>query len=68
MSEQLEYTEAIVQIFFTPGHVACEFCPLLETYARKQCRRTGEYLTHDTRYGVGRICPIIVVDKSENNE
>ena len=32
----LEYTEATVSIFFEPDHVACAFCPLLETYARAQ--------------------------------
>lgn len=53
----LEYTEATVSIFFEPDHVACAFCPLLETYARAQCRRTGEYII-DTRYTVGRYCPL----------
>ena len=31
-------------------------CPLMETYARKQCRRTGEYLM-DTRT-IGYYCPL----------
>ena len=53
----LEYTEATVSIFFEPDHVACAYCPLLETYARAQCRRTGEYII-DTRYTVGRYCPL----------
>ena len=53
----LAYTEATVSIFFEPDHVACAFCPLLETYARAQCRRTGEYII-DTRYTVGRYCPL----------
>lgn len=53
----LKYTEATVSIFFEPDHVACAFCPLLETYARAQCRRTGEYII-DTRYTVGRYCPL----------
>lgn len=59
----LEYTEATVSIFFEPGHVACAYCPLLETYARAQCRRTGEYII-DTRYTVGRYCPLEI--KNEN--
>lgn len=53
----LAYTEATVSIFFEPDHVACAYCPLLETYARAQCRRTGEYII-DTRYTVGRFCPL----------
>ena len=59
----LAYTEATVSIFFEPDHVACAFCPLLETYARAQCRRTGEYII-DTRYTVGRYCPLEI--KNEN--
>lgn len=52
-----EYVEATVSIFFEPGHVACAYCPMLETYARNQCRRTGEYIL-DTRFTVGRYCPL----------
>lgn len=59
----LAYTEATVSIFFEPDHVACAYCPLLETYARAQCRRTGEYII-DTRYTVGRYCPLEI--KNEN--
>lgn len=51
------YTEATANIFFPEGHVCCDLCPLLETYARKQCRRTGEYLL-DTRNTVGYECPL----------
>ena len=61
----LEYTEAHVSIFFEPGHVACAYCPLLETYARNMCRKTGEYII-DTRYTVGRWCPLEIVDKGED--
>lgn len=53
----LEYTKSTVEIFFEPEHVACQFCPLLETYSRNQCRRTGEYII-DTRYTTGRYCPL----------
>ncbi len=60
----LEYTEATVSIFFEPDHVACAFCPLLETYARAQCRRTGEYII-DTRYTVGRFCPLQIKEANE---
>lgn len=50
------YIKAEVDIYFPDGHVCCELCPLMETYARKQCRRTGEYLL-DTR-GIGAYCPL----------
>ena len=52
-----DYEKRTVDIFFEPDHVACAYCPLLETYARNQCRRTGEYIV-DTRYTVGRWCPL----------
>lgn len=50
------YTRAEVEIFFPDGHVCCDLCPLLETYARKQCRRTGEYIL-DSRI-TGLFCPL----------
>ena len=53
-----EYTTATVEIYFEQGRETCQFCPLLETYSRNQCRRTGEYIT-DTR-GRGRWCPLII--------
>lgn len=58
----LHYTKATVEIYFPEDHICCELCPLLETYARKQCRRTGEYL-FDTRI-TGFYCPL----KFENTE
>lgn len=51
-----EYVESKVSIFFEKEHIACQYCPLLETYARNQCRRTGEYIL-DTR-ARGRWCPL----------
>ena len=60
----IAYTEATVSIFFEPDHVACAFCPLLETYARAQCRRTGEYII-DTRYTLGRFCPLQIKEEHE---
>jgi len=50
------YTKATVEIGFPEDRVCCAFCPMLETYARKQCRRTGEYIADD-RY-VGYYCPL----------
>lgn len=63
MNGTIEYTEARVSIFFEPEHVSCEFCPLLETYSRNQCRRTGEYIV-DKR-GRGRYCPLIIAEDGE---
>ncbi len=54
-----EYVATTANIFFEPNHVACAYCPILETYARNQCRLTGEYII-DTRYTVGRYCPLII--------
>lgn len=57
----LFYTRATVDINFPEGHVCCALCPLLETYSRLQCRRTGEYLL-DTK-GTGLACPLKVEDE-----
>ena len=51
------YTLATCEIGFPENRVCCDFCPFLETYSRKQCRRTGEYLM-DTSAGVGFYCPL----------
>lgn len=59
------YTEATVHVYFPEGHVCCDMCPLLETYARKQCRRTGEYLM-DTRATVGYECPLKFEEENNN--
>lgn len=52
------YTRALVDIYFPEGHVQCSLCPLMETYSRKQCRRTGEYILDDRT--VGMWCPLAV--------
>ena len=52
----LHYVHGTVQVNFEPSHVGCDYCPVLETYARKQCRLTGEYLI-DTRT-TGCFCPL----------
>lgn len=62
-----EYTEATVSIFFEPNHIACAYCPMLETYARNQCRRTGEYIL-DTRFTVGNYCPLNIKERNNNGE
>lgn len=50
------YAKATVELYFPDGHVCCDLCPLMETYSRKQCRRTGEYLL-DSRT-IGLNCPL----------
>lgn len=45
------------------GEASCRFCPLEETYSRKQCRRTGEYITDDNF--TGRDCPLIEITEGE---
>lgn len=57
------YTLATIEIGFPEDRVCCDYCPMLETYARKQCRRTGEYLV-DTRT-IGYMCPLHFME--ENN-
>lgn len=59
-----DYVTLSVDIHFEPEHVACQYCPLLETYARNQCRRTGEYIL-DTRVTVGRWCPLYKKEEHE---
>lgn len=59
----LRYIKTSVDIYFLEGHMACNLCPLLETYSRNQCRRTGEYLM-DTRI-VGAHCPLEIIDEEE---
>ena len=58
------YTKASVEVFFPENRVACMYCPMLETYARNQCRRTGEYLV-DTRT-IGYECPLRFEERNED--
>lgn len=37
----LWYEKATASIYFPEGHVCCDLCACMETYARKQCRLTG---------------------------
>lgn len=65
-NQTLWYTEATAKIFFPENHVCCAYCPILETYARNQCRRTGEYLANikDT---IGYMCPLEFEQRKEEN-
>lgn len=58
-----QYTEAQATIFFPEGQVSCRYCPILETYARNQCRLTGEYLA-DTRT-IGYMCPLNFIENKQ---
>lgn len=61
------YTEAQATIYFPEDYVQCSKCPCLETYARNQCRLTGEYLV-DTRT-IGYRCPLkFIENKQEANK
>lgn len=64
MSACLTYTTTSVKIYFPNGNVCCDMCPIMETYARKQCRLTGEYLA-DTR-GRGYWCPLNIQEANED--
>lgn len=46
--------------------IRCALCPCMETYARKQCRLTGEYLADG--YLIGGMCPLIINHEEENYE
>lgn len=62
-NEVLRYVSATVEIHFEENHVACRYCPILETYSRDMCRRTGEFII-DTR-GIGYECPLVFEKESE---
>ena len=51
------YTEKNLKIYFPDDMVCCDLCPVLETYSRKQCRATGEYLVNTK--SVGYWCPLL---------
>lgn len=59
-----DYKKANVDIYFTGDTICCAKCPLLETYARNQCRRTGEYIV-DTRV-TGVWCPLKIEEDNDN--
>lgn len=54
------YQRAVVDVYFPEGRVCCDLCPLLETYARKQCRRTGEYIFDSRTTGLN--CPLHFIE------
>ena len=62
-SQSLTYTKRTVEITFSGETVCCARCPILETYSRKQCRKTGEYIVDDLT--VGGWCPLVNPDTGE---
>ena len=66
MNGVTKYLKATVDIYFSEGIARCATCPLLETYARKQCRRTGEYIVDD-RF-TGFWCPLDLELEEESKE
>lgn len=53
----LKYEVATVSIFFEDGKACCQYCKLLETQPRYQCRMTGNYIS-DARRREG-MCPLV---------
>ncbi len=58
----LSYTKRTLDINFT-GEVCCARCALLETYSRKQCRATAEYIVDDR--AIGGWCPLVNPETGE---
>lgn len=56
-NESMRYEKRLIDIYFPPDRVCCALCPLMETYSRKQCRRTGEYIVDDRNPGYW--CPLM---------
>lgn len=53
--------ECRVSIFFPAGHIECDICPLLQTYSRRQCMRTGELIPAWQKRGY--YCPLETPDE-----
>ena len=60
-----QYAKRLIDIYFPPDRVCCALCPLMETYSRKQCRRTGEYIVDDRNPGYW--CPLMDEDGKRVN-
>ena len=61
-SATLTYVKRTLNLNFT-GDVCCARCALLETYSRKQCRATAEYIVDDRT--VGGWCPLVNPETGE---
>ena len=45
------YTVMYARVCFPEDKVCCQYCLAEETYARKQCRLSGEYIADDRTIG-----------------
>lgn len=54
----VKYVKAYIDINFEENHVDCDHCPLLITYSRKTCGRTGELVVNPSKT-VGYYCPLV---------
>lgn len=60
------YITVAAEIYFPESEgIQCKLCPCLETYARKQCRLTGEYLADG--YLIGGMCPLNIKNEEDND-
>lgn len=57
------YVRTRIDINFPEGEYKCRYCPLLETYSRNMCRRTGEYIVDIN--GIGWDCPLKILEEEE---
>lgn len=64
-NESVKYTKMMIDLYFPPGKVCCDLCPLEEQYSRKQCRRTGEIIVDGKTFGYW--CPLIGEDGKRMN-
>ena len=65
LSNEYVYTPVEVRcsIYFEKDHICCAYCPAYETYSRKQCRLTGEYILNE--FGRGYYCRLELEDLNE---
>jgi hypothetical protein len=61
-----KYISASLVVHFPEEEgIQCKLCPCLETYARRQCRLTGEYLADG--YLIGGLCPLnLITEEAED--
>lgn len=58
--------ETRASIYFERDNVCCAYCPFFETYSRKQCRLSGEYILNE--YGRGYWCRLELEDENAERE
>lgn len=58
-----EYHYYFAGVVSYDGPIRCDNCPLLQTYSRKKCELTAEYIGDSRR--IGYICPLIPVSADE---